>query len=143
MKNWFTTAVLGEKEDGTKYTICTQKFFVDDDRVLTDLSAVFANCGIGLAGAPLRAYIAKNSVSMASDKGVRLPMVPVNQVGQIVMGALAAGYGEKPNIQDAMAYVTHLTNVLAKNAMGAYAAEVAKVYAVPSDAAGSQGDDET
>ncbi len=62
MKHWFTTAVVGEKEDGTKYTICIQKFFVDDERILADLSAVFANCGIGLAGTPLRAYIARNSM---------------------------------------------------------------------------------
>ena len=131
MKHWFTTAVVGEKEDGTKYTICTQKFFVDDERILADLSAVFKNCGIGLAGTPLRAYIARNSTGMVDEKGMRRPMAPADDVGRIVLGALSAGYGDQPKAEDAMAYVMHLTNHLAKNAMTAYAAEMARVYAVP------------
>ena len=138
MKHWFTTVVAGENEDGVQYTVCTQKFFVDDERVLVDLAGLFMNSGVGLAGMPLRAYIAKNSVGMIDDKGVRLPMAPVAQAGQILMGALSAGYGDKPNVQDAMAYLTHMTNVLVKNALSAYAVEVSKVNAVPPE---NQGDD--
>lgn len=138
MKHWFTTVVVGENNDGVQYTVCTQKFYIDDDRTLVDLAGLFANSGVGLAGMPLRAYIAKNSVGMVDDKGVRLPMAPIGQAGQILMGALSAGYGNKPNVQDAMAYLTHMTNVLVKNALGAYAVEVAKVNAVPPE---SQGDD--
>ena len=138
MKHWFTTAVVGAKEDGSKYTVCTQKFFVDDDRCLVNLAEVFVNSGVGVSGAPLRAYIARNSTGMVDDKGVRMPMAPIGQVSQILLGALSAGYGDNPNIQDAMAYMTHLTNVLAKNAVAAYMAEAP---IIPSDAAGDQGDD--
>ena len=138
MKHWFTTAVVGENDDGVQYTVCTQKFYIDQDRTLVDLAGLFLNSGVGLAGMPLRAYIAKNSVGMVDDKGVRLPMAPIGQAGQILMGALSAGYGNKPNVQDAMAYLTHMTNVLAKNALGAYTVEVSKVNAIPPD---SQGDD--
>ena len=138
MKHWYTTAVIGEQEDGSRYTVCTQKFFVDDERVLVNLADVFINAGVGVSGTPLRAYIARNSVGMVDDKGVRMPMAPVDQATQIVMGALSTGYGEHVNIQDAMAYMIHLTNVLAKNALAAYLAEAP---VIPSDAEGSQGDD--
>ena len=141
MKHWFTTVVAGENEEGVQYTVCTQKFYIDQERFLVDLSGLFANAGVGLAGAPLCAFIAKNSVGMVDEKGVRRPMAPVVQASQILMSALAAGHGEKVNVQDAVAYVTHLQNVLAKNAMRAYAMEAAKINAVPPDADGSQGDD--
>lgn len=144
MKHWFTTVVAGENEEGVQYTVCTQKFYVDQYRCLVDLSGVFKNSGVGLTGVPLRAYIAKNSVGMVDDKGVRLPMAPVEQAGQIVLGALAAGHGDNPNIQDVMAYITHMNNVLAANAKVAYAAELANAMTfVPSDAAGDQGDDDS
>lgn len=135
MKHWFLTAVKGEQEDGTQYTVCTQKFFIDEDRVLVDLVGLFQNSGVGLNSGPLRAYIAKNSVGMVDDKGVRLPMAPLTQASQILMKALAAGYGNKPDIQDAMAYLLHMQNVLAQNAMCVYAAEAAKDHAVPPEGA--------
>ena len=137
MKHWFLTAVRGEQEDGVQYTVCTQKFFIDEDRILIDLAGLFQNTGVGLDSWPLRVYIAKNSVGMVDDKGVRRPMAPLSQAQQILMGALAAGYVNKPDIQDAMAYLTHLQNVLAKNAMGAYVAEVAKAHIISP----SEGDD--
>lgn len=130
MKHWFLTAVMGEREDGVPYTVCTQKFFIDDERTLIDLVGLFQNSGVGLNSGPLRAYIAKNSVGMVDDKGVRLPMAPLTQAGQILMRALAAGCGNKPDIQDAMAYLLHMQNVLAQNAMRAYAAEAAKDHAI-------------
>ena len=138
MKHWFLTAVLGEREDGVPYTVCTQKFFVDDERTLVDLAGLFQNTGIGLNSWPLRVYIAKNSVGMVDDKGVRLPMAPVSQVQQILMGALAAGYGNQPDMQAAMAYLMRLQNVLAKNAIGAYQAEKEKAHIISP----SEGDDD-
>lgn len=137
MKHWFLTAVLGKREDGVPYTVCTQKFFVDDERTLVDLAGLFQNTGIGLNSWPLRVYIAKNSVGMVDDKGVRLPMAPVSQVQQILMGALAAGYGNQPDMQAAMAYLMRLQNVLAKNAIGAYQAEKEKSCIISP----SEGDD--
>ena len=108
-----------------------------ENGIMEYLAGLFQNTGIGLDSWPLRVYIAKNSVGMVDDKGVRRPMAPLSQAQQILMGALAAGYGNKPDIQDAMAYLTHLQNVLAKNAMGAYVAEAAKAHIISP----SEGDD--
>lgn len=127
MKHWFNTAVVGEKEDGVRYTVCTQMFYVDDGVTLADLGDVFKNSGIGVGEPAVRAYIAKNSVMMAGDR-MRRPMAKAEKIGDILMGALAAGLGRNVQVDDVVAYAAHLKNVLLKNAVGAYLAERRKLY---------------
>jgi hypothetical protein len=142
VKHWYTTIVSGQ-DDGGNYTVCTQKFFIDEQRLLFDLCGAFLNAGLSL-DVQAKAYIIKHSVPMNDDKGVRLMMAPVKEADQIILGALSAGVGGGANAVTAAGYVMHMTNVLAKNAMGAYMNEWTKAQAVaPQDVPGSQGDGET
>lgn len=127
MKHWFKTAMQRINDEGVQYTMGTQMFYVDDDMTLASLADVFTNTGIGLGDGPVRVYIANNSVPMVHD-GVRLPMAKVESVLGIVMNALARGFGKGVDVQDAAAYVMHLSNVLAVNARGAYEVEYQKLY---------------
>ena len=126
MKHWFVTAMSGTKEDGTTYTMCTQRFYVDDDRTMADLADVFKNAGISTKSIQVRAYIAKNSIVMTGTNGMNLPMADATKVPSIIMGALTAGLGGDVKPTDAMAYGVHFQNVLLKNAVSAYAVERAK-----------------
>lgn len=126
MKNWYVAAMAGQKEDGTTYTICTQRFYIDKDCIKADLSDVFKNTGFNFKSVQFRAYIAKHSRLMVGKDGARLPMADLIDVQGILMGALTGGFGEGVNTQDVMAYAVHLNNVLAKNALAAYLSEQAK-----------------
>lgn len=139
MKHWYTTITTGQ-DDGGCYTVCTQKFFIDQDRFLFDLSGAFVNAGIDI-DVPARVYIVRHSTPMTDDKGVRLLMAPVADADKIILGALAAGVGKGANAVNAGAYVMHMTNVLGKNAMAAYMNEWSRAHAfVPSE---SEEDGET
>lgn len=137
MKHWYTTITTGQDDSGS-YTVCTQKFFIDQDRFLFDLKGAFLNAGISI-DAQGGVYIIRHSTLMADDKGVRLPMAPVADADRIILGALAAGIGKSANAVNAGAYVMHMMNVLGRNAMAAYMNEWSKAHAfVPSEAGGDE-----
>ena len=65
MKHWYTTITTGQ-DDGGCYTVCTQKFFIDQDRFLFDLSGAFVNAGIDI-DVPARVYIVRHSTPMTMN----------------------------------------------------------------------------
>lgn len=126
MKHWYKTAMVGTKDDGTQYTVCTQMFYVDDDSCMADLTDVLRNAGIKPDRLPVKVYIAKNSKQMTDDKSVLHYMADVEKVNSLLFDALARGYGGKTLVEDAMAYGVHFRNVLISNAKAAYQVELVK-----------------